>query len=68
MSADQNVYISVAVPSLYNSVKIRKQFFTERVVKHYNRLPRETVDAPSLSVFKRNLDNAFDNVLSFGQA
>ncbi|KAK4827324.1 hypothetical protein QYF61_016574 [Mycteria americana] len=37
---------------------IRKRFFTRRVVKHWNRLPREVVDAPSLSVSKRNLDNA----------
>jgi len=41
---------------------IRKQFFTERVVKHWNRVPREMVDAPSLAVFKRHLDNAL-NVL-----
>ncbi|KAK4822685.1 hypothetical protein QYF61_019554, partial [Mycteria americana] len=42
---------------------IRKHFFTESVVKHWNRLPREVVDAPSLSVFKRHLDNALNNML-----
>ena len=42
---------------------IRKHFFTKRVVKHWNRLPREVVDAPSLSVFKRHLDNALNTML-----
>jgi len=31
---------------------IRKKFFTMRVVKHWHRLPREAMDAPSLAVFK----------------
>ncbi|KFO59293.1 hypothetical protein N302_16025, partial [Corvus brachyrhynchos] len=34
---------------------IGKHFFTKRVVKHWNRLSREMVDAPQFSVFKRHL-------------
>ncbi|KFV99668.1 hypothetical protein N326_03860, partial [Eurypyga helias] len=42
---------------------IRKKFFPERVVRHWNRLPREAVDAPSLGVFKARLAEALSNLV-----
>jgi len=42
---------------------IQKHFFTERCVKLWNRLHREVVNAPSLSVFQRHLDNALNHML-----
>ncbi|KFO70133.1 hypothetical protein N303_05376, partial [Cuculus canorus] len=42
---------------------IRKKFFTMRVVRHWHRLPREVVDAPSLEVFKARLDGALGSLV-----
>ena len=42
---------------------IRGKFFTERVVRCWNRLPREAVDAPSLEVFKARLDGALGSLV-----
>ncbi|KFV41660.1 hypothetical protein N341_12874, partial [Tyto alba] len=42
---------------------IRKKFLTMRVVKHWNRFPREAVDAPSLKTFKVRLDGALSNLI-----
>jgi len=42
---------------------VGRHFCTERVVKHWNRLPRGVVDAPSLPVLKKHLDNALNNLM-----
>ncbi|KFO79310.1 hypothetical protein N303_12950, partial [Cuculus canorus] len=42
---------------------IRRNFCTMRVVRHWHRLPREAVDAPSLEVFKARLDGALGSLV-----
>ena len=42
---------------------IRKRFFPVRVVRHWHRLSRAAVAAPSLAVFKARLDGALSNLV-----
>ncbi|KAK4830768.1 hypothetical protein QYF61_013257 [Mycteria americana] len=41
---------------------MRKNFFTERVVKHWKRLPREVVESPSLEEFRKSVDVALQDL------
>ena len=41
----------------------RKKSFTVRVVRRWNRLPREAVHTPSLKAFKARLDGALSNLV-----
>ena len=42
---------------------VRERFCTQRVVGHWDRLPRAVVAAPSLMEFKKHLDNAPRHVI-----
>jgi len=43
---------------------IRKNFFTERVVRHWSRLPREGLESPYLEVFKKLVNMALQDMFS----
>ncbi|KFV76712.1 hypothetical protein N308_04516, partial [Struthio camelus australis] len=44
-------------------LNMRENFFPVRVTEHWNRLPREVVESPSLKIFKTRLDAILGNML-----
>ncbi|KFV78680.1 hypothetical protein N308_05749, partial [Struthio camelus australis] len=44
-------------------LNMRKNFLTVRVTEHWNKLPREAVESPSLETFKTRLDVILGNML-----
>jgi len=44
-------------------LNIRKNFFPLRVMEHWNRLPREVAESPSLEIFKTHMDAVLCSLL-----
>jgi len=44
-------------------LNMRKNFFPLRVTEHWNRLPREFVESPSLEILKTHLDKVLCSLL-----
>jgi len=54
---------SLKLPQGTSGLDVWKSFLTERVIKVWNRLPREAVESSSLEVFKRHVDAVLRNTV-----
>jgi len=63
MVTETYMYIYFELEESRFRLDTRKKSFTDRVEKHWNRFPRDVVDALSLETFKVRLDQALGNLI-----
>lgn len=52
-----------SVPREGYTLNIRKRFLPERVIKHWNMLPREVAELPSQEILKRCVDMMLEDMV-----
>jgi len=50
-------------PSVYHLAHLQLGISLDKLVKHWNRLPREVVESPSLEAFKKRVDVALQDMV-----
>lgn len=50
-------------PKSFSRLKIKKAFFTVRIVSHWNKFPKEVAGAQYLETFKTSPDGAMSNLI-----
>ena len=63
MDSDRTAGNSFKLRQVRYKLDIRTKFFSQGAVTHWNRLPKEVVDAPSLQVIKARLDVALGSLV-----
>ena len=63
MVTETYMYIYFELEESRFRLDTRKKSFTDRVEKHWNRFPRDVVDALSLETFKVRLDQALSSLI-----